>query len=981
MAAAGSRLETRLQRQIEGDVYFDRFSRGRYATDASIYQMMPQGVVVPKSTQDVEVALTIAREEGVPLLPRGGGTSQCGQTVNDAVVLDVSKNLDRLISVDVENRSAEVEPGIVLDRLNAALRPHGLWFPVDVSTSSRATIGGMAANNSCGSRSIRYGTMRDNVMAIDALLADGTKARFGEVARDLNGVNQPSRSGDLFRRLLDIGAREAEEIRVRFPDLMRRVGGYNIDALVPNGATNNLAHLLVGSEGTLAYSERVHLKLSPLPREKVLGVCHFPTFYEAMDAARFIVALEPTAVELVDRNMIALGREIPAFQSVVEQFVCGTPDSLLLVEFAEADPQENLRRLASLRDLMAERGFRWGDPGKKEGGVVEAIEPAFQSAIWEVRKQGLNIMMSMKGEGKPVSFIEDCAVTLDDLAEYTDRLTQVFRKHGTDGTWYAHASVGCLHVRPILNMKDGEDVGKMRAIAEEAFQMVRDYKGSHSGEHGDGIVRSEFHESMFGKRMVATFAEVKGLLDPHGRYNPGKIVDPPKMDDRRLFRYPPDYRSEEPTTLLDWAAWGGFAGAVEMCNNNGACRKRDAGVMCPSYRATGDEQHLTRGRANSLRLALSGQLGEGALTSDEMYETMRLCVSCKACKRECPTGVDMARMKTEFLHHFKVRHGFTFQDRLVGHLPDYAPLLSRLGPVADIREWLPGGRWLAKRILGLSDQRRMPGWRYDAFRETGVRGAAGGDREIVLFPDCFNRYFEPENLQAALGLFEAMNVRVHLPNSPSGRPLCCGRTFLAAGMVKRAKAEVLRALEALSAYIGRGVPVVGLEPSCLLTFRDEGPALLGQETTKEMASRTLLLEEFIGREDMRERLQPQLKPLPENRALLHAHCHQKAFGLAEEVAGVLEMIPDLEVRRLETGCCGMAGTFGYAADTYDVSKKIAGTELLPALSDAGTGDVVVAPGTSCRHQIRDFTSLSPAHPAKYLFQSLTSNSDLSHAHH
>jgi Fe-S oxidoreductase len=524
-------------------------------------------------------------------------------------------------------------------------------------------------------------------------------------------------------------------------------------------------------------------------------------------------------------------------------------------------------------------------------------------------------------------------------------------------------------------MKDGEDVRKMRAIAEEAFQMVRDYKGSHSGEHGDGMVRSEFHESMFGPRLVNTFAEVKGMLDPHGRFNPGKIVDPPKMDDRHFFRYPPGYRTSEPKTLLDWSAWGGFANAVEMCNNNGACRKRDAGVMCPSYRATGDEQHLTRGRANSLRLALSGQLGEDALTSDEMYETMRLCIGCKACKRECPTGVDMARMKTEFLHHYKERRGFTLQDRLVGDLPDYAPLLSRLGPLANIREWLPGGRWLAKHILGLANERPMPGWRRDAFHEIGVRGDPSGTKEVVLFPDCFNRYFEPENLRAALGLFEAMGLHIHLPKPATGRPLCCGRTFLAAGMAERAKAEAVRSLEVLSGFVKRGVPIVGLEPSCLLTFRDEVPALLGEEHAAPLASQTLLFEEFLGREDIREDLLPQLKPLTRKRALIHGHCHQKAFGLVEGVSGVLGMIPDLEVVRLETGCCGMAGAFGYAADTYEISKKIAGTELLPALADTREGDAVIAPGTSCRHQIRDLTKLDPVHPAKLLFQSLMADKD------
>ena len=980
MAAEGSKLEKRLKADIEGEVSFDLFGRGRYATDASIYQMMPLGVVVPKTARDVEAAIAIAREESVPLLPRGGGTSQCGQTVNEAVVLDLSKYLNRLVTLDVEGRAAEVEPGIVLDHLNAALRPHGLWFPVDVSTASRATIGGMTANNSCGSRSIRYGTMRDNVAAVDAMLANGTRARFGDVERDLGGVNQPSGTADVFRRLLDIGAREAEEIRLRFPPLMRRVGGYNIDALTPNGASNNLAHLLVGSEGTLAYSERIHLRLSPLPRNRVLGVCHFPTFYEAMEAAQFIVALAPTAVELVDRNMIALGREIPAFKAVVEQFVRGTPDALLLVEFAEEDQAENLRRLAGLGELMAERGLRWGDSGKREGGVVEAVDPAFQSAIWEVRKQGLNIMMSMKGDGKPVSFIEDCAVALEDLAEYTDRLTRIFYKHGTDGTWYAHASVGCLHVRPILNMKDGDDVRKMRAIAEEAFAMVREYKGSHSGEHGDGIVRSEFHEEMFGPRIVWAFAEVKQVLDPDGLFNPGKIVAPPKMDDRSLLRYPPGYRSDGPQTLLDWSVWGGFSAAAEMCNNNGACRKRDAGVMCPSYRATGDEQHLTRGRANSLRLALSGQLGTDALTSPEMYETMRLCVGCKACKRECPTGVDMARMKIEFLHHYKKRWGFTFQDRLVGHLPSYAPWASRLGPVADMREWLPGGRWLAKRVLGLSDKRRMPRWRRDVFREAGTRGAAQGAEEVVLFADCFNRFFEPENSRSALGILAAAGLRVHLPAPAGGRHLCCGRTYLAAGMLERAKAEAKRTLKALSGFAERGVAIVGLEPSCLLTFRDEMPALLGGEAAAALAENALLLEEFLGRQPVRERLEGRLRAMPGQRALIHAHCHQKAFGLKEGVARALNMIPELEVTQLQTGCCGMAGAFGYDAETYGTSLKIAESELLPALAEAQTDDVLIAPGTSCRHQIRDLTSLAPEHPARFLFRALSAREGRDQAH-
>ena len=651
-------LAARLAREIEGEVRFDAFTRGRYSTDASHYQIEPLGVVVPRSAADLGRAIEIAGEADVSVLPRGAGTSQCGQTVGAGLVIDTSRHLDRIIAFSPDERRITVEPGMVLDRLNAFLRPHRLHFPVDVSTSSRATIGGMAGNNSCGARSIRYGTMRANVLSIDAVLANGASARFGLVTPE--ALAEDTTLGALARDLLALGRENATEIAKRFPKLQRRVGGYNIDALATNEPVN-LSHLLVGSEGTLACSTAIELALSPLPAHRVLGVCHFPSFRAAMEATPRIVALEPGAVELVDRTMIELSRDIALFRSTVERFVRGEPDALLLVEFAGEDADAQRRGLRRLVELMADLGH--------PGAVVEAIDPMFQKAIWEVRKAGLNIMMSMKGDGKPISFIEDCAVPLEDLADYTDRLTRVFRRHGTEGTWYAHASEGCLHVRPVLNLKLEADARKMRAIAEEAFAMVREYKGSHSGEHGDGLVRSEFHEAMFGGAMVRAFERVKDLFDPEGRFNPGKIVRPPRMDERTLFRFPPGYAPLPIETALDWSAWGGFAGAAEMCNNNGACRALGAGVMCPSFRATREEKDLTRGRANTLRLALSGQLGPDALTSDAMAETMRLCVGCKACRRECPAGVDMARMKIEVSHHHARRHGLRLHERLVALAP------------------------------------------------------------------------------------------------------------------------------------------------------------------------------------------------------------------------------------------------------------------------------------------------------------------------
>ena len=550
---------------------FDTFTRGRYSTDASIYQIEPLGVVVPRSEQDIVRTLQIAADAGVPVLARGGGTSQIGQTVGAAIVVDTSKHLNRVLEFNARSRTVWVQPGLVLEQLNKFLKPHGLFFPVDVSTGNRATLGGMAGNNSCGARSIRYGNMVHNVRAIEAVLADGVTLQFGEVDATPAVLADNPRYRELVQQLRALGKREREEIARRFPKLLRRVGGYNIDEL--GAARPNLARLLVGSEGTLAFFNRIQLDLQPIPPHRVLGVCHFPTFSQAMDSTRHIVRLGPSAVELVDRTMINLSREIAIFRDTVERFVRGKPEALLLVEFSGEDHAAQLARLRELEELMGTLGF--------PDAVVEATDPGLQQAIWEVRKAGLNIMMSMKGDGKPVSFIEDCAVPLEDLAEYTDRLTQVFRKHGTTGTWYAHASVGCLHVRPILNMKDESGAQKMRAIAEEAFAMVREYKGSHSGEHGDGLARSEFHEAMFGSRLVRAFEEVKDTFDPGGLFNPGKIVRAPRMDDRRLFRYKPDYRTDGFSPALDWSAWAGSAAPSRCATTTAPVARRNRGSCAP----------------------------------------------------------------------------------------------------------------------------------------------------------------------------------------------------------------------------------------------------------------------------------------------------------------------------------------------------------------------------------------------------------------
>ena len=942
----------RLRREVTGEVLLGAADLGRYATDASIYQVQPLAVVVPRTVADVAATMAIAREAGVPVLPRGGGTSQCGQTVNRAVVLDCTKHLRAVLAVDAAAGTTLVQPGLVLHHLNAALKPHGLFFPVDPSTASRCTIGGMAGNNSCGSKSIRYGLMADNVLAIDALLADGTAHRFGPVADNL-GEGVPAAMAALMQRLRALGAAEAEEVAARFPTQLRRVGGYNIEVLTPaarRAGRENLARLLVGSEGTLAFSAALELKLQPVLPRKMVGICQFPTFRAAMEASRHIVALAPEAVELVDRTMIDLGRAIPIYRATIDRMVIGEPDSLLLVEFhGQAD--------APLAAALDELEALMGDLGHPRA-VVRATDAAFQADIAAVREAGLNIMMSMKGDGKPVSFIEDCAVDLADLADYTERLNAVFARHGTKGTWYAHASVGCLHVRPVLNMKDPADVRTMRAVAEECFALVREYKGSHSGEHGDGIVRSEFHEAMFGPRIVRAFEAVKDAFDPAGLLNPGRVVRAPRMDDRTLFRYGPGYADAGHRPALDWSEHPGhLLGAVEMCNNNGTCRSFDAGVMCPSYRVTRDEQHLTRGRANTLRLALTGQLGLDAMAGDDVAAAMKLCVSCKACKRECPTGVDMARMKIEALAARAARHGVPLRDRLVAELPRYARLAATLAPLANARNRVPALARLGERTLGLAASRPLPAWRRDWLRD---EPGGGSDGDVLLLADTFNRYFEPDNLRAALRVLRAAGFRPVIAGD-GGRPLCCGRTYLSAGMVDRARAEAQRTLRALTG----GRPVVGLEPSCLLTLRDEFTALLPSAESRALAERSLLLGEFLTRHA------PDL-PLRERpgTAHVHGHCHQKAFGAFDAGLASLRQVPGLAVRPITSSCCGMAGAFGYGADTQAESRAMAEATLLPAVRVAAADDVIVADGTSCRHQIADLGGRQAVHSVRVIADAL-----------
>jgi FAD/FMN-containing dehydrogenase/Fe-S oxidoreductase len=966
-------LARKLARAVEGEVRFDAFTRGLYSTDASHYQIEPLGVVFPRSARDVEAVMGIARADGVPVLPRGGGTSQCGQTVGRAIVVDTSRHLTGVAEL-LADGTVEVEPGVVLDELNARLRRQGVWFPVDPSTSSRATLGGMAGNNSAGSRSLRYGMMVDNVAGVEALLPDGRRLWLGE--RGVEAQMIPSELAAL-RALF---RREADEIARRTPRTMRNVAGYNLDRLHP--AREQLAQLLVGSEGTLAFFTRLRLKVRVLPEKRVMAVCHFPGLLEALDTVQHMVRLAPSAVELVDRTVLALAARRPDFKASIDRFVRGTPGALLLVEFAsepgEPDPTPRLDQLVELL----------GDLGHPDS-VVRVEAPAAQAEVWSVRQAGLSIVMSMAGPKKPVSFIEDCAVPLEHLAEYARRVDEIFARHDVEGTWYAHASVGCLHVRPSLNLKDPEDVARVRSIAEATHEVVRELEGTHSGEHGDGLLRSEFLRALLGERMAHAYAEVKRTFDPDGIMNPGKIVDPPRMDDRSLFRYRPGYAGRDLPVVLDWSATGGLLGAVERCDNNGACRKSRPDVMCPSYRVTKDERHATRGRANALRLALTGQLGEEGLDGEAMADALALCVSCKACRRECPTGVDMARIKLEWQHRQNGIRGVPLRERVLAALPRMAPRISRLAPLLDL-----GARTPATRLLGIATQRTLPRWSRRPWRDEELAApSAASAREgaametldapvdAVLFVDTFTRWFEPENARAAARLLRAGGCSVAAATSAGeagassgaaplpparGRPLCCGRTYLSAGMLDDARAEARRALAALTPFARSGAAIVGLEPSCLYTLRDEFPALLPGEDATLVAERAVLLEELLDREWAAGRGLP-LEPSPvARRVLVHGHCHQKAFGGSAATQRMLERIPGYEVSLIESSCCGMAGAFGYHAEHYDVSMRMGELSLFPAVREAESGTVIVADGTSCRAQILDGTGREAVHAAVVL---------------
>jgi FAD/FMN-containing dehydrogenase/Fe-S oxidoreductase len=964
MATAGVESDTRelvedLRHRVGGEVRFDKISRALYSTDASIYQIEPIGVVLPRDVEDVVAVVETAARHGVSVLPRGGGTSLAGQTVGQSVVIDFSKYMRNLVELNVEEGWVRTQPGIILDELNHLLRPSGVLFAPDPSTSNRGNVGGALGNNSCGSHSIKWGKTIDHTLELDVVLSNGETTRLAPIARD--ALNERMRGEgferDIFRTVVAVGESSRQEVQARFPKIMRRVSGYNLDEF-ERDADFNMARFVVGSEGTLVTITEAKMRVVPIPAHKALAVIHFRELAESLEATVVTLELQPAAVELIGSMILRQARSNLEYSRMMD-FVEGDPEALLVVELtgdSEAKVEAGLDLLETrMKDARLGYAFR------------RLVDPLAQEKVWAVRKAGLGLMMNIQGAAKPLPFVEDTAVAPEKLPEFVRRFDEIVREHGTTAGYYGHASVGCLHIRPLIDLKRREGVQRMTSIAEAVSDLVLEFGGAMSGEHGDGLVRSGFIQKMFGPALYEAFRDVKHAFDPNGIMNPGKIIDPPPMTEN--LRTDPGYTARMTETALDFTAEGGLDGAADMCNGQGACRKVLGGTMCPSYMVTRDEEHSTRGRANALRAAMSGTLPTDALTSKRLYDVLDLCLECKACKAECPSNVDMAKLKYEFLDRYHRANGQTLRNLMFGNIA----MLSRWGSFfAPVSNWLLGSAGVRDLLekQGVDPRRTLPPFAKQTFRQwfkaRGGSPTAEDERgQAVLFPDTFTNYNHPEIGIAAVKVIESLGYQVVLPPSR-----CCGRPMLSAGMMDRAKRNARYNVGSLIDYVAGGAKIVGLEPSCILSFRDDYKDLLpGVSGVNAVADSTMLIDEFVTY--AREKDGATLKfRRPPGKVLFHGHCHQKALVGTQGAMQALDSVPGCDAEEIKSGCCGMAGSFGFESEHYEVSMKAGEQVLFPAVRGAGEATTVVADGVSCRQQIQDGTGRRARHLVETLADAL-----------
>ena len=956
-------LANELRKRISGEVRFDDFSRVLYSTDASMYQMEPIGVVIPRNVEDVLATVEVAKTNRLPLLPRGGGTSLAGQTVNHAIVLDFSKYMSQVVEVNPEEAWARVEPGVVLEQLNDHVAPHRFKFAPDPATSNRSCVGGAIGNNSCGSHSVIYGKAIDHVLELDVILSDGSQAHFGpQNSQQLNArLSQGSLESSIYQRIMQIGQDNREEILQRYPKIMRRVAGYNLDEFIgDNDSTDstrsvNLASMVVGSEGTLCVVTEAKVNLVPTPAHKGLAVLHFEDMFRACDASWDILQHGPSAVELLGEMILEQCRNSLGFKRLM-WFIEGTPKSLLIVEFYGESEAEVDSKLIALERDMAKKGLGYA--------CVQILDPVKQAEVWELRRAGLGLMLSVKGDSKPLPYVEDTAVDPQRLGEYIRRFDDIVRAHGTTAGYYGHASVGCVHVRPLVNLKSSEDLNKMVSITSDISDLVLEFGGSLSGEHGDGIVRGAWTQKMFGPKLYEAFLQVKQAFDPHRIMNPGKIVDSPPMTEN--LRIHPDYRAVSLDTKLDFSEDFGYAGAVEMCNGMGACRKT-TGTMCPSYMATKEEEHSTRGRANLLRAALSGALPPSTLTGHRLHEALDLCLECKGCKAECQTGVDMAKLKYEFLDRYNRKHGLSVRGRLFANISSLSRWGSRFAPVSNWLARTPPAKFVLHTLIGIHGSRPVPPFARPTFpnRFSQVRTLSNGHRgDVVLYNDSFMNYNYPQVGVAAVEILERAGYNVVLANAE-----CCGRPMISKGLLDKSREHAQQNVDLLYPYAQQGIPIVGCEPSCLLTLRDEFVDLITDPRAKVVAEHSYLIDEFL--DGLREKAELDLEFTDlEKNVLFHGHCHQKALIGTQHSMATLRLPPGYDVEEVKSGCCGMAGSFGFEKEHYDISMAIGRMSLVPTIESKGDDWEIAVMGVSCRQQIEHATGRRARHLVEVLREAL-----------
>ncbi len=961
---------TNLKTEISGELYSDAMMRAMYATDASVYRELPQAVTLPKTIEDIQRLVHFAIDQGLSLIPRAAGTSLAGQCVGNGIVVDISKHFTKIIELNTEEKWVIVQPGVIRDELNMFLKEHGLFFGPETSTANRAMIGGMVGNNATGTNSIKYGNTRDHVKELELVLSDGSLVKIGPKSlKELEEIQSgDSFESKLYKHLLGVLADEGTqaEILKEFPkaSIHRRNTGYAVDELLNSEPflkqeeAFNLCKLMAGSEGTLAFITAIKLNLVDLPpKEQVLLCPHFNSVQEALKAVQKVMTLNPFACELMDKLIMDCTKENAEY-SKYRYFLNGDPKAILMIEL-RAESKEALKiQIEEATAILNEQTGAYDCP--------EIFPPNVQN-VWKLRKAGLGLLANIPGDKKAVAVIEDTAVHIDDLPEYIEEFTAMMQKHGQNAVYYAHAGAGELHLRPILDLKKSNDVKLFEEIAWDTARLVKKYKGSLSGEHGDGRVRASFIPFMLGEKNYQLLRDIKAIWDPRGVFNAGKITDAPKIDEN--LRYEIDAPEPVLKTILNFDEEGGFLRLTEKCNGSGDCRKThlSGGTMCPSYMASKDEKDTTRARANVLREFLTQNDTElEKWTSEEIMEALDLCLSCKACKSECPSNVDMASLKAEFLYQYQERKGTSLRTKMFGHVQQLNAFASIFPSLSNTIN----SSAIGKKVLGIAEERTPPKLAKETLKKWFLKRAKKGEgklKSVYFFADEFTNYYDVEAGQATVLLLEDLGYEVKLaPLSDSGR------AFISKGMLKQAKQLANKNVQALIPLVSEDTPIVGVEPSAILSFRDEYIRLVDNKEFKNscIVKHSYTIEEFLASEFEKGFIDPALFTTSHKQVVLHGHCHQKAISEVSCSSTILSIPRNYHVETLATGCCGMAGSFGYEKEHYQISMDIGELVLFPSVRKCAPETVVSAPGTSCRHQIFDGTKRKALHPVQVLYEAL-----------